>query len=234
MKSVHTAILTSALSILVAACGASAVPSSGVVTLESPAASGGPASSAASPGDEGYAQMLLGYARCMRDHGVANFPDPEVSGGNARLPSLDALGIDKGSPTFQSANAACQSAMPTPPPQARQPMSPQDQAKWLQFSACMRAHGVPKWPDPDFSNGGPKPQFNLAGTGLEGQDAAAAAAAQAAQDACRPLLPALAGGSAGSAGSAPSSPAATSPAPAAAGSGGPASASPSPSAAGQP
>lgn len=54
-------------------------------------------------------------------------------------------------------------------------------AQFLQFSKCMRAHGLPKFPDPD-SHGG----ISLTpGSGLNPQSPAF----QAAQKACRPKLP---------------------------------------------
>jgi hypothetical protein len=49
------------------------------------------------------AQALL-FSRCMRNHGVTNFPDPANDG---RLPDPATLGIDQGSPEFEAANRAC-------------------------------------------------------------------------------------------------------------------------------
>jgi hypothetical protein len=50
--------------------------------------------------------QLLTYARCMRSHGILNFPDPTSKG-------LGALnGIDMNSPQFQSASRACQQLLP--------------------------------------------------------------------------------------------------------------------------
>lgn len=50
--------------------------------------------------------QLLKYARCMRSHGVLNFPDPTSKG-------LGAMnGIDMNSPQFQSASQTCQHLLP--------------------------------------------------------------------------------------------------------------------------
>jgi hypothetical protein len=50
--------------------------------------------------------QLLTYARCMRSHGILNFPDPTSKG-------LGAMnGIDMNSPQFQSASQTCQHLMP--------------------------------------------------------------------------------------------------------------------------
>jgi hypothetical protein len=44
------------------------------------------------------------FARCVRNHGVPNFPDPDNSG---RIPDPASVGIDQGSPKFEAANVAC-------------------------------------------------------------------------------------------------------------------------------
>jgi hypothetical protein len=50
--------------------------------------------------------QLLKYARCMRSHGILNFPDPTSKG-------LGAMnGIDMNSPQFQSASQTCQHLLP--------------------------------------------------------------------------------------------------------------------------
>lgn len=50
--------------------------------------------------------QLLTYAKCMRSHGILNFPDPTSKG-------LGAMnGIDMNSPQFQSASRTCQKLMP--------------------------------------------------------------------------------------------------------------------------
>jgi Pectinacetylesterase len=48
----------------------------------------------------------LAYSQCMRDHGVANFPDPEPDG------IFLGLDIDPGSPEFKLAEEACSDLMP--------------------------------------------------------------------------------------------------------------------------
>lgn len=48
--------------------------------------------------------LSLAFARCVRRHGVPNFPDPDSSG---RIPDPGTVGIDQGSPTFEAANTAC-------------------------------------------------------------------------------------------------------------------------------
>jgi len=70
-------------------------------------APGGAPSQAASP------QTALKFARCMRSHGLPNFPDPKSLGRgnfNVQIPN----GIDPNSPQFEGAMKACQSLSPFP------------------------------------------------------------------------------------------------------------------------
>jgi len=48
----------------------------------------------------------LKFARCMRDHGVSNYPDPTI----ARV--LHLLGVDVNSPQYLNAQTVCQSLLP--------------------------------------------------------------------------------------------------------------------------
>jgi hypothetical protein len=79
----------------------------------------------------------------MRSHGVPNFPD---AGSNGAITVGSANGIDPNSPQFKTAMAACKSLVPRGHPSAAQ--QAQQMAQGLKFSQCMRAHGVPKFPDP--------------------------------------------------------------------------------------
>jgi hypothetical protein len=54
------------------------------------------------------AEGALAFARCMRSHGVPNFPSPQISGGRISLKiGGPASGSDPGSPQFQKAQKAC-------------------------------------------------------------------------------------------------------------------------------
>jgi hypothetical protein len=54
-------------------------------------------------------QAMLKFARCMRAHGVQNFPDPQAGGG---LTIHKGDGIDPNDPQFQAAQKECQKLMP--------------------------------------------------------------------------------------------------------------------------
>jgi hypothetical protein len=47
----------------------------------------------------------LSYARCMRAHGIAGFPDP---GADGQFPESQMRDLGKGSPPFTAAQTACQ------------------------------------------------------------------------------------------------------------------------------
>ncbi|HZO49328.1 MAG TPA: hypothetical protein VFB26_04200, partial [Gaiellaceae bacterium] len=50
------------------------------------------------------AAQARSFSRCVRAHGVPGFPDP---GSDGRIPDPATVGVDQGSPRFQSANRAC-------------------------------------------------------------------------------------------------------------------------------
>jgi hypothetical protein len=52
--------------------------------------------------------QLLKYAKCMRAHGIKNFPDPTSEG----LTLSPGNALDPSSPQFQAADKACRSLMP--------------------------------------------------------------------------------------------------------------------------
>jgi hypothetical protein len=118
----------STLTLLAACSGGSAVP--------------GVASASSSPSPSRQTGGLV-FAVCMRSHGLPGFPDP---GGDVP-PGLP----PKGSLQFQAAQRACASLLPQG--QGSQP-SAADKERFLQFSACVRAHGIPNYPDPVFPAGG--------------------------------------------------------------------------------
>jgi hypothetical protein len=104
-------------------------------------------------GDPAGAAKALAFARCMRSHGVSNFPDP--TGGELGLQvqktpdSTSVNGVEVNGPAFQSAMQACRSYLPNGGhPSAAQTAKVKAQA--LAMSRCMRSHGVPNFPDPQF------------------------------------------------------------------------------------
>lgn len=86
--------------------------------------------------------QILTFARCMRGHGVPNFPDPSSGGGIQIGP-----GLNPQSPAFQAAQKACGKLLPAGGPAAQKPTKAQFVAG-LAFAKCMRTHGLPHFPDP--------------------------------------------------------------------------------------
>jgi hypothetical protein len=53
-------------------------------------------------------RQALAHSRCMREHGIDGFPDPQFSEGGGMEMRLDSRnGLDPRSPKFQSAEKAC-------------------------------------------------------------------------------------------------------------------------------
>jgi hypothetical protein len=95
------------------------------------------------------------FAGCMRSHGLADFPDP-VPGHSMQfsLPS----GLTPRSPAFRSAQSACRHlAVPRQGPGGGG-ISAGERSADLKRAQCMRAHGVPSYPDPTYRNGRPTAQ----------------------------------------------------------------------------
>ena len=69
--------------------------------------------SAASQEAQGLAKGLE-FARCMRAHGVRNFPDPVASNGSdgSSITISGGNGVDPNSPAFQTAQRTCRSLLP--------------------------------------------------------------------------------------------------------------------------
>ncbi|HUC15025.1 MAG TPA: hypothetical protein VMS00_11290, partial [Acidimicrobiales bacterium] len=79
-------------------------------------------------------------------------PDPSAGGGiqiSGGGPNSD---LNPSNATFVAAQDACQKYSPVQQPSAGQ--QAELQAKALAFSACMRKHGVPNFPGPQFMSGG--------------------------------------------------------------------------------
>ena len=125
-----------------AACGGSSSTNSGGSTSPQDTAAGN--------------SKALQFAQCMRAHGVPNFPDP--TGGRLDLrvqqsPNGTSVnGVQVNGPTFQSAMKSCQSDLPNGGhPSAAGTAKARSQA--LAMARCMRSHGVPNFPDPQFQTG---------------------------------------------------------------------------------
>ena len=124
-------------------------------------------SSAGGPSFKTAVSDAYRFAACMRQHGVANFPDPIVHQ-SAHSQSIGIRAVITKSPADRSAQKACAGIMPQPTGQdlasqaAQQRQHAQDM---LSFARCIRSRGIYKFPDPD-SQGNLSPQ-TLSSAGVD-------------------------------------------------------------------
>jgi hypothetical protein len=141
-------------------------------------ACGGGSSPAAAKGGHTRAQAALAYARCMRAHGVPDFPDPDSNG---------QFNVDPHSASSQetAANHACNHLLNVG---GQVDQRQQSLGQLLEYARCMRAHGLPNFPDPHYTGGGigqPSGELGFGGPGLKHPSPQF----QSANHACQHLLP---------------------------------------------
>jgi hypothetical protein len=89
------------------------------------------------------------FTACVRGHGVANVPDPQVDeNGQATWPGLSQAQIEV---ARQQVGGACDAILQKLPA-AAQPggqITEQELATLRRFAQCMRDHGLPDFPDPN-------------------------------------------------------------------------------------
>jgi hypothetical protein len=125
------ALTLASVALIAAGCGSSKPPAS------------------AGRGANGPAAAAYKYARCMRGHGVASFPDPRVSVSPGRTTvAVMAPQSAVASPRFKTAERACQKILGAPGSQGRSDQLAHKPAL-LAFAHCMRARGISDFPDPN-------------------------------------------------------------------------------------
>ena len=157
-----------------AGAGFLAAALAGIAMLAVACAGGTPTGAGPANGQTPY-QQALAYARCMRAHGDPGFPDPNSQG----------LFPHPAGPQYQSATSTCAHLLPSQPLAAGQKQGHLRQA--LRFSACLRSHGVPGFPDPTVAQGGTAVGFKLGNIDQNSPQF------EAAVHACREFEPGLAG-----------------------------------------
>jgi hypothetical protein len=112
-------------------------------------ACGGPGGPAASSPVSDTLQHILAYTQCMQSHGDPSFPDP------AKNPFGGYWFADKptmSGPVFSTAQKACKKLQVNLDLSAGEQHTAANQL--LRFATCMRAHGVPNFPDPNVGASG--------------------------------------------------------------------------------
>ncbi|HTC69417.1 MAG TPA: hypothetical protein VK662_07610 [Acidothermaceae bacterium] len=133
------ALVTTACGSSAAKPGVAQLPTTGSTSIAGSASSSSTAKNAATP---------LAHSECMRSHGVPDFPDP----GPIHIDVKTHPDLDPSSPAFVAAQKACISLQPGGT--AGPGVTPAMQAAALAYSACMRTHGFPNFPDPVFDSNG--------------------------------------------------------------------------------
>jgi hypothetical protein len=151
-----------------------------LIGLLATACGGGSSPAASAGGGSTHVQAALAYARCMRAHGVPDFPDPDSNG---------QFNVDPHSTSSQetAADHACHHLL-----NAGAQMEPRQEIPQLvKYAQCMRAHGVPNFPDPHYTSGGiGRPGGMLGFGGGPGLDLKhPSPQVQSANHACQHLLP---------------------------------------------
>jgi len=139
------------------------------------ACSGSPslAGSSGSPNAGGSASSpsAVAYSQCMRSHGVPNFPDPPSTGG---IPKGSAQEFGVTSSQYQAAETACRHLFPATGGSIQlcettgdcpQAVVQQALTVMRKYARCMRAHGVPNFPDPTIGSQG-RPFFDVSNAGI--------------------------------------------------------------------
>jgi hypothetical protein len=142
---------------------AAALAAAAAVAVAATACGGTAPSTTGTPTDV----QVLALVRCMRSHGVPNFPDPDSSGGysltaNGSLQGAGGASVDVNSSQAQAAYGDCRHVLPGGPSisqlEQEEQEEQQQQAKilpaMLKFVQCMRSHGVPNFPAPGQSKSG--------------------------------------------------------------------------------
>lgn len=118
---------------LISACGSTAPAGSG-------SGSSGTNNTAAN------AQEAVKFAECMRSNGVSEFPDPGASGSFTIDGIVNGSSLDPNTAAFKQAISACKNLEPAGFMGSKR--SPQQMDAALKFAQCIRANGVPDFPDP--------------------------------------------------------------------------------------
>jgi hypothetical protein len=156
------------------------------------------------PGAAGSTQYrkALAFSRCMRSHGALGFPDPTSQG------TITVTQAMLNNPQIKSAAPSCKNLLPRGAVQLPAGLQRKLETQALHYSACMRSHGVPSFPDPTIQNGsvgfrlsarasGPRPSGGAPGSQSSNSGPKSSASRppamppqfQAAQRACQQLLP---------------------------------------------
>jgi hypothetical protein len=177
--SLRWVLAAAALGVTVAGCSSGPSSPTALTAGSQPTSTSAPVGASGSSGPSPLAQAVA-YSQCMRSHGAPSFPDPVQTpdGGYG----YRTRGIDPNSAAFQGALQACK-ALPSPWSSTGRQLSAVQQQAWLNWAHCIRAHGLPNFPDPTFSGS----EVHDSGVGSNSPQL------QSAMDACKSQRPSVGG-----------------------------------------
>ncbi|MFC6015639.1 hypothetical protein ACFP2T_05465 [Plantactinospora solaniradicis] len=123
-----------------------AVAGATIIALAGCSSGGGDsdAEPAAAPSADDRQQTLTEAAKCARENGRPDWPDPQLDdNGEWAFPEdvLDTRPPAACDDLFRSAKGAA--------PPSRAPLSAADMDQLRKWAECIRSHNIPNWPDPD-------------------------------------------------------------------------------------
>jgi hypothetical protein len=138
--------------------------------------SNNPTSSTGSASANPDVTAAYAYARCMRSHGVPNFPDPHVSiSGNHGSVGFAVNPSETGSPRFTSAQKTCSKILPAPSGNSSGEHDGPSKQVLLAFARCIRSKGIQDFPDPNAQGHLRLPTVAAAGVDIHSRQFLAAA-----------------------------------------------------------
>jgi hypothetical protein len=120
------------------------------------------------------------FSTCMRQHGVADFPDPRVTSSPGQQRIAIHVPPDAHTVQFAAAQKACRGIMPGPSNGDLAAQAQQQRVHkqgLLSFARCVRQHGITNFPDPDAQGQLSQQMLSTAGIDVHAPSVLAAARA---------------------------------------------------------
>ena len=157
--------VVTAVALGLSACGGTGSDSPSVANVSTTTSnSENDGSAAATVPKNNAAQSLVEWANCMRSHGDPNQPDPTIDAHGGIDISIPESGASL-SNAVHNGTAPCNGYLATASADLRagaSDLTPPDQVALVKYSQCMRANGVPNYPDPGTGS-----EMNFRGLGID-------------------------------------------------------------------
>lgn len=146
-RAVAALVVVAGLALVVAACGGS--KGTRVAQLGSTTAR---TSSGLPPGSpHALTAQALAFSRCIRAHGVSDWPDPDSRG----VWPKSQVELAAGGARYEAASITCRHLLPYGGPGVAPSATVVQQIRidMAKFARCMRSHGAPRWPNATLDRG---------------------------------------------------------------------------------